>query len=132
MVRQARKALEAGRASLLAERFSGEGLERMTAADLSWAMDEGDALAAEIVTRAGRLNGQALAAAAMTLSPQVIVVGGGGAQAGERLLAPLREELYRSVLDNFREDLQVVTAEHNDDAGIIGSALYARRSLESK
>jgi len=127
MVRQAKKAIQAGRESLLAERFAGAGLDRLTAADLSRAMDDGDALAREIVVRAGVLNGRALAAAAMVLSPDVIVVGGGGALAGERILAPLRDELYRLLLPDFRDGLKVVAAERNDDAGIIGSALQARR-----
>ena len=125
MVRQAKKALREGRTGLLAERFAGEALDRLSAADLSAAMDDGDELAAEIIVRAGELNGRALAAAAMVLSPDVIVVGGGGALAGERLLGPLRKELYRLLLPDFRDGLKVVTAEHNDDAGIIGSSLYA-------
>ncbi|OXS55647.1 sugar kinase [Cohnella sp. CIP 111063] len=125
LVRQAKKALREGRESLLNEWFPGEALEQLTAADLSKAMDAGDELAADIIVRAGKLNGRALAAAALVLSPDVIVVGGGGALAGERLMAPLREELYRLLLPDFREGLKVVTAEHNDDAGIIGSSLYA-------
>jgi len=125
MVRQAKKTLREGRASILADWFPGDALDRLSAADLSRAMDAGDVLASEIIVRAGVLNGRALAAAAMVLSPDVIVVGGGGALAGERLLAPLREELYRLLLPDFREGLKVATAENNDDAGIIGSALYA-------
>lgn len=126
MVRQAKKALIEGRESLLGTWFPGEEVDRLTAAHLSQAMDQGDALATEIITRAGALTGQALAAAVMVLSPEAIVIGGGGALAGERLLKPLREELFRLILPDFREGLKVVTAEHNDDAGIIGSALYAR------
>jgi len=132
MVRQAKKALREGRSSLLREWFPGETLDGLTAAHLSRAMDEGDVLAKEILTRAGMLTGKALAAAAMVLSPEIIVVGGGGAMAGERLLSPLREELYRSLLPDFREGLKVAAAEHNDDAGIIGSALYAMQRLKKR
>lgn len=131
MVRQAKKLLREGRASVLNDWFPGDELERLSAADLSKAMDAGDALASEIIVRAGELNGRALAAAAMVLSPDVIVVGGGGALAGERLLAPLRDELYRLLLPDFREGLKVVTAEQNDDAGIIGSSLYAAHRSKS-
>ncbi|XID93553.1 ROK family protein [Paenibacillaceae bacterium WGS1546] len=129
MVRQARRALLAGEDSLLGRWFPGDEAGRMTAADLSRAMDEGDALAERIVVRAGVLCGRALAAAAMLLSPDRIIVGGGGALAGERLLAPLREELYRLLLPDIRDGLTVAPAERNDDAGIIGSALCASRRL---
>lgn len=125
MVRQAKKALLEGRPSLLREWFPGESLERMTAADLSRAMDAGDALASDILRRAGVLLGRALAAAATLISPEIIIIGGGGANAGDRILAPLRQELYDNLLPDYREGLKVVTAEHNDDAGIIGSAMYA-------
>ncbi|TFE30627.1 ROK family protein [Cohnella luojiensis] len=127
MVRQVKKAILKGRKSVLQEWYPGDSIDRLSAADLSKAMDEGDILATEVLTRAGTLNGRALAAAAMVLSPEVIVIGGGGALAGERILAPLRDELFRLLLPDFREGLRVVAAEHNDDAGIIGSALYARQ-----
>jgi glucokinase len=126
MVRQAKKEMLKGRRSVLQEWYPGDSINNLSAADLSKAMDEDDLLATEVLTRAGILNGRALAAAAMVLSPEVIVIGGGGALAGERILAPLRDELYRLLLPDFREGLKVVAAEHNDDAGIIGSALYAR------
>ncbi|MFC5468389.1 ROK family protein [Cohnella suwonensis] len=130
MVRQTRKALREGRESVLRDWFPGdEAFAGLTAAHLSRAMDEGDALATAVMTRAGMLNGRALAAAAMTISPEVIVVGGGGALAGDRLMEPLRNELYGLLLPDFREGLKVVLAENNDEAGIIGSALYARKRM---
>lgn len=131
MVRQARKALAAGRPSVLRQWYPDGGAERITGADLSKAMDEGDELATEIIVRSGRLNGRALAAAALVLSPDVIVIGGGGALAGERLLAPLREELNRGLVPYFRDGLTVIGAEHNEDAGIIGGAMYARERLRA-
>jgi len=132
MLRQARKRLAAGRESILRQWFPGEAVSEITGADLSRALDAGDALATEIVTGAGRLCGRALAAAAAVLSPEVIIVGGGGALAGERLLGPLREELYANLIPEFHEGLKVVAAEHNDEAGIIGSALYARNRQQKK
>jgi glucokinase len=129
MVRQAKKAVREGRSSLLKDWFPGETIDNLTAADLSKAMDEGDILAAEILTSSGELIGKALASATMILSPEVIVVGGGGAMAGERIMRPLRKVLYESIMPDYREGLKIVAAEHNDDAGIIGSALYARHQL---
>lgn len=127
MAREARKALQAGRASVLRSRFAtDEQLSKLSSADLSQAMDEGDELAAEIITRAGTLCGDALAAAVSLVSPQAIIVGGGGALAGERFMKPLREALFSQIIPVYREHLQVLLAEHNDDAGIIGSGLYAR------
>lgn len=129
MARQAIRAVRAGRRSVLADWFPGDTVERLTSADLSRAMDAGDELATEVVTRAGTLCGDALATAVMLFSPQMIVVGGGGALAGERLLEPLRKRLNERILSDFAQDLRVEPAQNNDDAGIIGSALYARNRL---
>lgn len=132
MVRRARKALIQGQPSVLREWFPDERLDQLTAADLSRAMDAGDALSTGILSRAGILLGRALAAAATLISPEIIIIGGGAANAGERILTPLRRELYDNLLPDYREGIKVVTAEHNDDAGIIGSALYAQMRLNTK
>lgn len=131
MVRQAKQALMLGQSSILREWFPDEGTDLLTAADLSRAMDAGDDLAADILSRAGTLLGRALASAATLISPEIIIVGGGAANAGERILAPLRRELYDNLLPDYREGLKVVTAEHNDDAGIIGSAMYAQMRVNT-
>ncbi|OUS77791.1 hypothetical protein B1748_03130 [Paenibacillus sp. MY03] len=132
MLRRARELLEQGRESVLRERFPGACIHRLTGADLSLAMDEGDPLATEIIVTAGELCGQVLASAVSVLSPEIVIIGGGGALAGERLLSPLRKELLDRLFPAFREGLRVVAAEHNDDAGTIGSALYARERLLEK
>ncbi|WP_326998705.1 ROK family protein [Cohnella kolymensis] len=80
MVRQAKKALLEGQHSVLREWFPGERLDQLTAADLSRAMDAGDAVASAILSRAGMLLGRALASAATLISPEIIIIGGGGGQ----------------------------------------------------
>ncbi|MDB4867769.1 MAG: glucokinase [Cohnella sp.] len=125
MVREAKRAIAQGQATVLSEWFPGDRLGNLAAADLSRAMDAGDELAAEIMTRAGMLIGQALEAAVHLISPDVIIVGGGAAMAGERLLAPMRAALYPRLMSDFRIDLQIKTAELNDHAGIVGSAMSA-------
>ncbi|CAM3628824.1 ROK family protein [Marinicrinis lubricantis] len=123
MVRQARKALQQGEPSLLFERFNGSRLQELTAADLSNAYDRGDTLSIRVMEEAGAALGRALAYGVMMMNPDRIIIGGGGALAGERLLAPLRKELLASVLPQYAEQLEIVVAKWNDDAGIIGAAM---------
>lgn len=127
MVRQAKKALRSGEPSILQSWFPDEKLEELSAADLSRAYDLNDPLAQSILIKAGTLLGRALSYAVPLVSPELIIVGGGGALAGARLLDPLREELYRRILPDYRERLKVVTAMNNDDAGVTGSAMYAKQ-----
>ncbi len=127
MVRQAKKALLSGEPSILQDWFPGDKREELTAADLSRAYDLGDALAVLIMEKAGTLLGRALSYAVPLVSPELIIVGGGGALAGDRLLAPLKRELYSRILPDYREHLKVVPALNNDDAGVTGSAMYAKQ-----
>jgi glucokinase len=85
---------------------------------------EGDAAAVEVLARAGRMLGAGLAGLANAFDPEVIVIGGGAAAAGELLLAPAREELAGRALGHARE-VPVVPAHFGPEAGMIGAALLA-------
>jgi predicted NBD/HSP70 family sugar kinase len=58
---------------------------------------DGDPQAMEIVERAERWAGQAIVTTAQIVNPEVVVIGGGVARAGEVQLAPLRARRERMV-----------------------------------
>ncbi len=57
------------------------------------------------------------------LDPDVIALGGGVANAGETLLAPLRERFPQYVTFSLRQQTKIMKAEMGNDAGIIGAAM---------
>jgi len=59
------------------------------------------------------------------LDPQMVVIGGGVAQAGDALFAPLRDELQRIEWRPAGEGVPVVPARLGKWAGAIGAARYA-------
>ncbi|TCW41757.1 glucokinase [Laceyella sacchari] len=130
IVRQVRGAVAQGEQSVLGTWFPTANLSGLTAADVSKAYDAGDRVAQEVLDHTGRVLGRALAYAVTLFSPDVVVIGGGVAEAGERLLAPMREELQRSVYQGYWSRLAIRTAYWPDDAGVIGSALYAKQKVE--
>ncbi|MDF2719469.1 MAG: hypothetical protein K0R28_6394, partial [Paenibacillus sp.] len=115
-----------GQSSILQEWFPGERRQEITAADISRAYDEGDALAKEVLQFVGRNLAKGLAWAITLWSPDVVVIGGGAANAGERLLAPMREALMPLILPMYRNRVVIKLAEMNDDAGVVGSAAFAK------
>jgi len=125
IARQAREQMAAGRSTILNEWLNGQPADTITAADVSKAFDEGDSLAVEIMNHTGMLLGKGLAAAVTLYSPDIIVIGGGGALAGERLFAPMREQLQQSVYSGYWNRLTISAAQMIDDAGIVGSAMAA-------
>jgi glucokinase len=129
IARQARSAIHAGNKSILQEWHSD--LSEITALDVSKAYDLDDKAALKVMQYSGKLLGRGLSYAVPILSPDIIIIGGGAALAGERLLAPMREELRRLVHPMYWERLQIKQAEWIDDAGVIGSALYAKSRVDN-
>ncbi|WP_309121192.1 ROK family protein [Paenibacillus sp.] len=123
IARQARTRIERGERSSLAERFPD--LSRLRSVDVTEACLAGDALAKDVLDRTGRALGAALAWAVPLLSPDAIVIGGGGALAGDALFVPMKQELESRLLQDYKDQFAIKSAELHDDAGLIGSALWA-------
>ncbi|MGN6753706.1 MAG: ROK family protein [Intrasporangium sp.] len=82
----------------------------------------GNIPAAHAVREAGRMIGEVLATCVSLLNPEVIVIGGSLAQAGESLIAGVREVVYRRSLPLATGSLQIVAATTGEQAGVIGAA----------
>ena len=91
---------------------------------------EGDALANELLTEIGRKLGSGIASLINTFDPELIVIGGGFAAAGELLLGPARRVIERDALQPMREDVKVVRAELGTAAGMIGAAMVAFEAVD--
>lgn len=123
IAKQAQTRIEQGEESLLSEWFAN--VKDIRSSDVSRACLAGDELSRDVLEHTGRVLGRALAWVVPTLSPDVIVIGGGGALAGEPMLEPMKDELNHRLLQDYRNHFTVKCAELSDDAGIIGSALWA-------
>jgi glucokinase len=77
----------------------------------------------------GAALGAGLASLVNVLEPELIVVGGGFAAAGELLLGPARAVLARDGLEPGRDTVRVVLAELGEDAGLVGAAEVGREAL---
>jgi glucokinase len=71
----------------------------------------------------GRYLGTSLANIVDDLNPDVIVIGGGIAGAGEFLLASARKEMRKNILSSIAKNTKVVRAKLGEYAGAIGAAL---------
>ena len=97
---------------------------RATVREAVVAARAGDPKARAAIERAATLVGRVLAGAIVLLWPERVVVGGGVAEAGEILLAPLRAEIRRRARVAPLERIPVVRAELGPHAGSIGAALW--------
>ena len=91
---------------------------------------EGDARAREILDRIGRRLGSALGSLVNVFNPELVVIGGGFAAAGDLLLGPAREVMRREALAPGRDLVRVVRAELGTAAGLVGAALVGFEALD--
>ncbi len=130
IARQAQTRMEQGEASLLSEWFAD--VKDIRSSDVSRACLAGDELSRDVLEHTGRALGRALAWVVPTLSPDLIVIGGGGALAGELIFEPMTDELNHRLLQDYRNHFTIKSAELSDDAGIIGSALWALHQYKQR
>jgi glucokinase len=85
----------------------------------------GDPRATRLLARAGHRLGLALANLVDTLSPQMIVIGGGVAAAGNLLLGPARATMRRWAQPLAVKHVRIVRSRLGDRAGLLGAAKLA-------
>ncbi|MFI6941970.1 ROK family protein [Streptomyces sp. NPDC050418] len=95
---------------------------QVTAAAVAVAAGQGDGAALVAFDRAGQALAAAIAATAALVEIDVAVIGGGVAQAGDVLFAPLRRHLDAYAALDFVRGLEVRPAALAQDAGLVGAA----------
>ena len=105
--------------------------EGVTAEAVCGAVADGDRRAARVVAEAGAVLGVAVANLVHLLAPDVIVLAGGVARAGELLFAPLRREVRRRAFAPASAACRIVPAAFLETAGVVGAAeLFSRAQAE--
>lgn len=130
IARIARERLEAGETSLVRDLVGGD-LAQVTAKTVGEAAQQGDAMALDIVGRAGRTIGMGIASLMVVLNPDRFVLGGGVMRMGSLLLDPIHEAVREYVLHpRYYENTPIVTAGLGADAGLMGAAALVQMRLE--
>ena len=93
--------------------------DHYTAKDIFDAAKQGDKIALAMVDEVGRMLGKALASIACVVNPEVFVIGGGMAKAGEILLNAIRK-YYMEYAFHAARDTAFKEAELSNNAGIYG------------
>jgi glucokinase len=100
------------------------------AAEVLHAVAEGDAVAIEVWHDALDALARGIRVLATLLGPEVVVLGGGLAMAGEELLTPVANRLGALLTFQRRPELRL--AELGDEAGCLGAGLLALAEIEGE
>jgi glucokinase len=90
---------------------------------------EGDVVSIAVLERIGEYLGAGLVTLSNIFDPELFVIGGGAAAAGELLFEPARRVLASRALPPARDRARVVPAALGLDAGFIGAAALALTEL---
>ena len=85
----------------------------------------GDIDAIQAVRQAGRDIGEVLTACVNLINPSTIAIGGSMAQAGEHLIAGVREVVYSRSMPLATEHLSIVQSRSGQRAAVIGASMLA-------
>jgi predicted NBD/HSP70 family sugar kinase len=114
------EAVAAGPAIAASLRAGGLAVE--SSQDIVDAVQAGEVAALQAVREAGRDLGTVLATCVNLLNPSVVVIGGKLSEAGEYLLAGVREVVYQRSLPLATHDLRIVGTTAGSRAGILGAS----------
>ena len=117
------EALASGPAIAQALRQSGVDVE--TSQQVVELVKRGNIEAIQAVRQAGRDIGEVLTACVSLINPSVIAMGGSMAQAGEHLIAGVREVVYARSMPLATEHLTIVQSSAGPNAAVIGAGMLA-------
>lgn len=123
---EAAKAVYRGKAPHLAE-LAGTDLSNIRSGTLAKAIDAGDTVIEDIVVRAAEQIGRAIGSLVNVLAPDVVVIGGGLAEAMPKLyLSAAQKGAKRNVLPSLKDCFEIRIAELGDYSSAIGAAAWVR------
>ncbi|MFE4194426.1 ROK family transcriptional regulator [Paenarthrobacter sp. NPDC056912] len=106
----------------VARQLQSQGLDAVTGADVLRLVAEGNLQAIQALRQAGRDVGDVLATVVNLLNPSMIIIGGSVGEAGEHLVAGIREVVYRRSLPLATTHLRIGIAMAGDRAAILGAS----------
>jgi glucokinase len=118
-----------GRVPTLVSRATG-GDSEISAKDVIEAMNQGDPYAIDIIDRAMHYLGIGMANLVNLFNPERLVIGGGLANLGDRLLDPVRRAIALHAFPSASKQLTVMLAKLGTEVGIVGAAGSAVMAIQ--
>ena len=127
LVRMISEQLQAGRASSLSRIFKDQGKVNLN--DIFKAVQEEDILTIETIEKIGANLGRGLAGLINVFNPQLVVLGGKVAMAGDYLLLAVRSAVKRHAQTIANQDTAIKFSKLRNQAAPIGDRMLSRSHL---
>ena len=127
LVRMISEQLQAGRASSISRIFKDQGKVNLN--DIFKAVQEEDILTIESIEKIGANLGRGLAGLINVFNPQLVVLGGKVAMAGDYLLLAVRSAVKRHAQTIANQDTAIKFSKLRNQAAPIGDCMLSRSHL---
>ena len=127
LVRMISEQLQSGRASSLSRIFKDQGKVNLN--DIFRAVQEEDILTIETIEKIGANLGRGLAGLINVFNPQLVVLGGKVAMAGDYLLLAVRSAVKRHAQTIANQDTAIKFSKLRNQAAPIGDCMLSRSHL---
>ena len=112
------------------QEMAGGNLSAITTQQIFEAARTGDGVAISVVRDTAKYVGMAVANLVAILDPEVVVLGGEIASAGDLLLEPTRTEMQRRIPPAAGQQIKVVPASLGEESAAIGAARAAQLAAQ--
>ncbi len=120
IVTRARLKIEEGTNSIIKKAVEGV-TEKIKLSDIISAAKQGDQFAIELLEEAGAYLARGMAVLIHLLNPEMIIIGGDMAQAGNLLADPIQQKLNKYTINRIRQDTAIHISELGEEAVLLGT-----------
>jgi glucokinase len=129
LAKAAKERIEAGADTAILS-LAGGKIEEVTAQTVQSAAEKGDSLAEELIGNTAYYFGVGLASLVNIFNPEMIVIGGGLSNMGDRLLGPAYETAKGRAFRQVCRGVRFVRAALGRNSGVLGAAAFALDELK--
>jgi glucokinase len=130
IIERAARKIQEGYPTSLTERVDYDRF-LLTPAIIAEEAYKGDAVAIEVFEETGYWVGLCVVNMINLLNPEMIVIGGGIAQAGELIMEPIRRTAYACAVRSLSRSCRIVEADLGDNAGVLGGIALVLQGVET-
>ncbi len=131
IIRRAEGKIQQGRQTCIADRVKYR-LGSITPALIAHCAEENDEVAREVLAETGYYVGLGITNLIQLYNPEILIVGGGIAQAGKSLWDPMLRTVQARAHMVPASSVRIVPAQLGEEAGLIGGAALAARELAKR
>lgn len=130
LINKANQQILAGRKTLLNGNTATKH-SRLTTSSIIDAARAGDQLSIELLNQAGEALGRGMSVLIHLFNPELIIIGGELAKAGDLLINPIEKNLKVYTIERIRNDARILISHLGEDARIMGSLALVMNKIFS-